>query len=826
MPGTDYDPKAVLEASSFSLKENEHKSAQQASITYMMRAGDGQALGNGGETLAFGKPKYDSSNYNSLESQKTALSETTRNLMGNSQDVKDWNALQTKISGLPNTIQVAQNELARTEASLAAVRLTGNEANIARWESNKAADQAVLDELNEFGQNLEQHQATLEGLAQRPDVLAYNEAKTQHDELFYQNKALTTIANASAPLFADKLNMNENPTLGGDRELLTRSVATYKVDQLLGTNVIAEEKLGVADDGMLLGVSVQADGAQVTGKHEEKDCYLQADYSDPRIQKGMADLEAMDYITGQIDRHNGNVFVDPSSGKVTGIDNDLAFPEVDREQMLAGEPELLQKAVMGMPKQMAQDTAQKILALSPERLGQELASLSNPDGSGKLSEASIDGAKQRLVNLQNAIKDPKSGLQVVAQFDDRTYAAAVKSQMDNVNVKAAENGLPPFQVSAGNDFSNVDDPGMLKDTPKASYLGSAVLQGQVYNIGMQEKPEEFAMREPDTVGKARVNPEFATYKKAEQNAIKSLAASPQMIENLEVRKQVTQLQKEMEPLKAKLADYQKQLDKLEHPTLAEKAKAAFTHKSVDGAKEYFTDKQAGVLQQLKAKEEALAAQLDKAVAPLRPEMQQLAAEGHRVEQPAPDIEVDNEALGQDDLRVSSEVGVNNPVPIEQQGEVAQKVDGELEVLKGEVQDQEEAVEVDAEMVGEEKESVEEVAVDQQQAVLQNEEQAEQKQEQKEEQKQEQPEPDINLEHHQKQGSVGQFMQAKPRSPNIQKLVEMGIKPPPLPPLPGGDQAPKQDQEGPAQKPNLRAQFQRQNANPAAIGEHRAQHLNK
>ena len=37
------------------------------------------------------------------------------------------------------------------------------------------------------------------------------------------------------------------------------------------------------------------------------------------------DLQLIDALTGQVDRHGGNIFVDPKTGKVTGIDNDAAF---------------------------------------------------------------------------------------------------------------------------------------------------------------------------------------------------------------------------------------------------------------------------------------------------------------------------------------------------------------------------------------------------------------------------------------------------------------------------------------------------------------------
>ena len=55
----------------------------------------------------------------------------------------------------------------------------------------------------------------------------------------------------------------------------------------------------------------------------------------PRIQKGLSDLQLFDAISGQVDRHAGNIYVDPETGTVTGIDDDRAFgqgqkPDVGR----------------------------------------------------------------------------------------------------------------------------------------------------------------------------------------------------------------------------------------------------------------------------------------------------------------------------------------------------------------------------------------------------------------------------------------------------------------------------------------------------------------
>ena len=51
------------------------------------------------------------------------------------------------------------------------------------------------------------------------------------------------------------------------------------------------------------------------------------DFKDPGVQKGMSDLQLFDALTGQTDRHGGNIYIDPVTGAVTGIDDDFSLRE-------------------------------------------------------------------------------------------------------------------------------------------------------------------------------------------------------------------------------------------------------------------------------------------------------------------------------------------------------------------------------------------------------------------------------------------------------------------------------------------------------------------
>lgn len=652
-----FDPPAVLPPSAFTLTENENKSNAQASETFTMRSADGAPIGTKGETLAFAKPQFDPSQFQTLKQQQAELQTQIEALEKNSPDLQAFRNLEKQINSIPQDVARAEREVQKSQTQLDAAQLSGDADKIQNWQTNLEGDQAALDNLLDMQTHIPQSQIQLAQLAQAPDVVSYQEMVDSKAKVDAKIAPLVSIAETSSPLFNNAEQRNVQADLGGDRALLARSVASYKLDQLLGTNVIAEEKMAQAPDGRLMGVSVQVDGAQITGKHEGKDCFLQADYSDPRIQKGLSDLETMDYLTGQIDRHHGNVFVDPSTGKVTGIDNDLSFPERDREVMLASDGALNEKAVAGLPMQMSEDTAKKVLAITPERLTKELSSISNPDGKGGLSTDEIQGAVKRLENLQAAIKDPSSGLQVVKEFNQDTFKAAVLRQKE---VYARMN--PDANVDAQRpDFRDVDQVRSLVGVHKGSYVGAAVMQGRSYelNNGVVVDGIEVGLRDPATAGiKASKAPEFAAYKAEEQKAKQTLSKNPEFIEDLGTRREAVQVKEQMAAVQAKLDGYQKRLDKLENPSFGERAQAVLTHGGVDKSRDFFRDKQMAALQEMKALEQKMDVLTDKAVAPLRTDLYMAAQD--KVSEPSPAARIEASGIPKlDQIRdIAHEQGVD------------------------------------------------------------------------------------------------------------------------------------------------------------------------
>ena len=90
------------------------------------------------------------------------------------------------------------------------------------------------------------------------------------------------------------------------------------------------------------------------------------DYAEPGIQKGLSDLQLFDAISGQVDRHAGNIYVDAETGTVTGIDDDRAFGQGQNARDVAGQRK--EQHYRGLPELVDAATADEILARDPDDL--------------------------------------------------------------------------------------------------------------------------------------------------------------------------------------------------------------------------------------------------------------------------------------------------------------------------------------------------------------------------------------------------------------------------------------------------------------------------
>jgi hypothetical protein len=155
-----------------------------------------------------------------------------------------------------------------------------------------------------------------------------------------------------------------------------------------------------------------------------QEIYEWIDFSDPRIQKGMSDLQLFDAITGQLDRHGGNIFIDPQTGQVSGIDDDKSFGE----GMLVANQGNTGGKYAGLPALVDKDTAERILALDPTNLPEEL--LWRVNDSEELTEQEIEDAVRRFVGVQLHVRQLQKNGALIGQnntsWNDATYQQALQ----------------------------------------------------------------------------------------------------------------------------------------------------------------------------------------------------------------------------------------------------------------------------------------------------------------------------------------------------------------------------------------------------------------
>ena len=215
-------------------------------------------------------------------------------------------------------------------------------------------------------------------------------------------------------------------------------------------------------------IQMWMDGAQIVerdGKYWDVSRYVYewVNFKDPRIQKGLSDLQLFDAISGQTDRHGGNIFVNPQTGEVTGIDDDRAFG--------SGTPVANQKVpsgkYVGLPALVDQKTAERILALDPTNLPEELFQREND--SEVLTQKEIEDAVLRFVGVQLYLRELQKRGALVGQngtsWDDATYQQALQAPTSSYLGRQAAALEDALQRSAANDPMYAVDGAPPPDTP-------------------------------------------------------------------------------------------------------------------------------------------------------------------------------------------------------------------------------------------------------------------------------------------------------------------------------------------------------------------------
>jgi len=149
--------------------------------------------------------------------------------------------------------------------------------------------------------------------------------------------------------------------------------------------------------------------------------FLPVNFKDPGVQKGMSDLQLFDALTGQIDRHGGNIYIDPVTGAVTGIDDDMSFGKGQPANDVDGK--VLVDKYHGLPELVDESTAEMILSLNPNDLPAHLVRREND--TERLRSADIADAQLRLVRVQAYLQELKNAGKLRRVWNEETYNQAV-----------------------------------------------------------------------------------------------------------------------------------------------------------------------------------------------------------------------------------------------------------------------------------------------------------------------------------------------------------------------------------------------------------------
>jgi len=199
-----------------------------------------------------------------------------------------------------------------------------------------------------------------------------------------------------------------------------RSVAMYRLDQLLGAGVTARTEF--ATSGGKMGTTMEkAKGTKAseiqfaTNKDRQAESPGSVNLEDETLQRCLNRLQILDAIAGQLDRHTGNYFVQVGPGGevtgVTGIDLDMAFGEDldDPSGKVQGS-----LSWRGMPPQIDEAFGLAILRVNPSDINAALK--------GLLSEKEIAATINRFKAVQNQILNAKSKNGLVKKWDDKTLS--------------------------------------------------------------------------------------------------------------------------------------------------------------------------------------------------------------------------------------------------------------------------------------------------------------------------------------------------------------------------------------------------------------------
>jgi len=310
----------------------------------------------------------------------------------------------------------------------------------------------------------------------------------------------------------------------GDSHMAARAVASTRLDRALGTNVLSDDRFAEARVGESKGIfskaskesgliSMDAGGQGVmepvwssmsqeeigskgqraianglTNKTvRERDSgyeldvgfeYNDINYSDANTQRGLADLQLQDFLTGQVDRHSGNMkFLE--DGSVVGIDNDMAFGTKDLRDseevgfrgigsMVTEEHE--GKSRLALPSQIDARTGDSVVGMSEEQFRATLGG--KEDDPSHLSREEIEQAVGRFLELQMHVEQLAKDDALIKEWTPETYEAATAEDAPDSYLKERAGALEDARSDEGLKYSFTADNPTKQDRARASKLGN------------------------------------------------------------------------------------------------------------------------------------------------------------------------------------------------------------------------------------------------------------------------------------------------------------------------------------------------------------------
>lgn len=267
-------------------------------------------------------------------------------------------------------------------------------------------------------------------------------------------------------------------------ELAYRNCAMTAVSKALGFDCLADSyKVNISDNGKITeGVFMEkAKGVDFVNMAdwETRDKILTNGFNDKRFLKSISDLQVLDYICGNVDRHEGNLFYKIDENNkicgVIGIDNDSSFGTKIKE------PNQFQNMLMPIDfmKAIDQKTAEKVNKLT----GEQLKGILSPFN---LSKDEINASITRLNQLKTAIKlnDKVGGIKT---FTDKDWENSKLDDLAYHGEKAKRNNTYSTivdridKMKRGGTFFEYEKPNQLKERAKLIKTSLDAFSGELRN---------------------------------------------------------------------------------------------------------------------------------------------------------------------------------------------------------------------------------------------------------------------------------------------------------------------------------------------------------